>query len=312
MNIDPFLEPNIEATDSDKKILESKTGLIGFFVCSFDITRGLQILFSSPRKLEKSQNELDILKTHYIWKIEKIPLRIDLKFSEFTYTAFQIHYFKEEEIIATVEKPLYGIIIKILRESKPIPAQKLLDFKLKIEKEVGNSFKILSKRKILESNPVKREKYKKLSEEANHIYIHLEDKWIEFKKQIMDLYESQEIELKKINNTSLLSKDGSLWAKSLIKKKISMRTISTKENPNKILVMLVNQNETLKDVIIHVSKTMELFSETIWVQELPEWPMKEELILEFTKSDLDENYLIKISSRKTTVDIKTLEIKANI
>ncbi|MFX0084758.1 MAG: hypothetical protein ACFFAU_03715 [Candidatus Hodarchaeota archaeon] len=312
MKIDPFLEPNIEATDSDKQILDSKTGLIGFFVCSFDITRGLQILFSSPRKLEKNQNELDILKTHYIWKIEKIPLRIDLKFTEFTYAAFQIYYPKEEEIIATVEKPLYGIIIKILRESKPIPPQKLLDFKLKIEKEVGNSLKILSKRKILESNPVKREKYKKLSEEANHIYIHLEDMWIEFKKQIMDLYEYQDMESKKVNNTSLVSKDGSFWAKSLIKKKISMRTISTKENPNKILVMLVNQNETLRDVIIHVSKTMELFSETIWVQELPEWPMKEELILEFTKSDFDENYLIKISSRKTTVDIKSLEIKAGI
>jgi hypothetical protein len=89
-----------------------------------------------------------------------------------------------------------------------------------------------------------------------------------------------------------------------------MRTASTIENPNQIFVMLLNQTENLKDVIIHVSKTIDLFSETIWVQELPEWPLKEELVLEFSKPETKENYLIKISSRKSTIDIKSLELEA--
>ncbi len=313
MNIDPFFSINKETIDSDKQTLESKTGLFGFYLCSFDITRGLQILYSSPIKMQKSQEEFDILKTHCIWKMEKIPLRVDLKFSDFIYSAFQLHDSSDKEITATLKKPLYGIVLKINKENQHIPSKQLLNFKLKIEKEVGSKLKILSKRKEIESNPIKREKYKKLSNEALYLQNHLKQMWNDFKKKILDKIESfpdtKDITLEK---SSLLPKDASSCATNYFKKKISIRTISSEENPDQIFVMLVNQKNDLKDVSIHVSKTLEFFSETIWVQELPEWPVKEELILEFSKSDIDENYLIKISSRKTTVDIKSIEIKAEI
>lgn len=313
MSIDPFFSINKETIDSDKQTLESKTGLFGFYLCSFDITRGLQILYSSPEKMQKNQEELDILKTHCIWKMEKIPLRIDLKFSGFIYSAFQLHDNLDEEITATLKRPLYGIVLKINKENRPIPSKLLLNFKLKIEKEVGSKLKILSKRKAIESNPIKREKYKKLSNEAVNLHNHLKQMWNDFKKQILDKIESfPDIEEIKLKKPSLLPKDASSCATNFFKKKISIRTIPSNENPSQIFVMLVNQKDNLNDVIIHVSKTLEFFSETIWVQELPEWPVKEELILEFTRSDIDENYLIKISSRKTTVDIKSIEIKARI
>jgi len=313
MSIDPFFSLNKEAIESDKQTLETKTGLFGFYLCSFDITRGLQILYSSPKKMQKSQEELDILKTHCIWKMEKIPLRVDLKFSDFIYSAFQLHDSLDEEITATLKRPLYGIVVKINKKNRPIPSKLLLNFKSKIEKEVGSKLKVLSTRKAIESNPIKREKYKKLSNEALYLYNHLKQMWDDFKMQILDNIESfPNTEDTTLEKSSLLPQDAGSCATNYFKKSVSIRTISTEENPDQIFVMLVNQKDDLKDVIIHVSKTFEFFSETIWVQELPEWPVKEELVLEFSKSEIDENYLIKISSRKTTVDIKSIEIKARV
>ena len=74
------------------------------------------------------------------------------------------------------------------------------------------------------------------------------------------------------------------------------------------MVILINQSEYLRDVLIQVSRRTEFFSEPIWEQELGEWPLKEDLILEFPRSNEVENYLIRISSKKTTIDIKSLEV----
>jgi hypothetical protein len=311
MSIDPFSDLISKKSDFKEQISASETGLLAFFIGSFDITSGLQILFSSPKKLQKNQDELDILKTHFVWKIEKIPLRIDLKFSDFIYSAFQLHDPLEEEITATKEKPLYGIVFKILKAYKQIPVDFFKDFKSKIEREERTNLSILSKQKLLESNPIKRKKYKLLTEKSVRIHNHLEYIWEEFKNQIVSFTEqSYYTEIFSADNSSLLPIDINYRSTDYFKRKIAMRTASTIENPNQIFVMLLNQTENLKDVIIHVSKTIDLFSETIWVQELPEWPLKEELILEFSKPEIKENYLIKISSRKTTIDIKSLELEA--
>jgi hypothetical protein len=314
MSIDPFSDLVIEKTDSEDQRLAPKTGLIAFFLCSFDVTRGLQILFSSPKKFQNNQDELNILKTHCIWKIENIPLRIDLKFSEFIYSAFQIHDTIDAKVAATIEKPLYGIVIKIWKDNRPIPVKTLLKFKSRIENEVGKKLNTLSKRKQLESNPIKQRKYKNLSEETKLIQNYLENIWNEFKELIANLEEisvNNEI-TSEINENALSSVDITQLAKAYIKEKISLRTITTEENPDQILVILINQGENLTDVTIHVSKTMELFSETIWVQKLPDWPMKEEIILEFPKSNVNEIYLIKVSSRKMTIDIKSVEVGAQV
>ncbi|MHA1966279.1 MAG: hypothetical protein ACW964_00630 [Candidatus Hodarchaeales archaeon] len=311
MSIDPFSDLTSKKSDVNEQISASKTGLLAFFLCSFDTTRGLQILFSSPRKLQKNRDELDILKTHCVWKIEKIPLRIDLKFSDFIYSAFQLHGLLEEEITATKEKPLYGIVFKILKDSIQIPIETLNDFKFKIELEEGSNLSTLSKQKLLESNPIKRKKYKLLTDKSINIHKHLEYMWKEFKNQIIDsMGQSFEVETLSSDNFALLPTEVNYCSTDYFKRKIAMRTATTIENPDQLLVMLLNQTEKLKDVIIQVSKVIDLFSETIWVQEVPEWPLKEELVLEFSKSDIDENYLIKITSRRRTIDIKSLELKA--
>lgn len=311
MSISPFSDLTSKKSDFNEQKSASKTGLLAFFLCSFDTTRGLQILFSSPKKLKKNQDELDILKTHCVWKIEKIPLRIDLKFSDFIYSAFQLHEPLEEEITATKEKPLYGIVFKILKDSKQLPIETLNDFKLKIEQEEGSNLSILSKQNLLESNPIKRKKYKLLKEKSISIHKHLEYMWKEFKSQIINFVEqSFKIETSSSDNFTLLPIEVNYCSPDYYKKKIAMRTAITAENPEQLLVMLLNQTESLRDVIIQVSKIKDFFSETIWVQELPKWPLKEELVLEFSKPDIDENYLIKITSRKRTIDIKSFELKA--
>lgn len=311
MSINPFSDLTSKRSDFNEQISASKTGLLAFFLCSFDTTRGLQILFSSPNKLQKNQDELDILKTHCAWKIEKIPLRVDLKFSDFIYSAFQLHEPLEEENAATKENPLYGIVFKILKDSRQIPIETLNDFKFKIEQEEGPNLSILSKQNLLELNPIKRKKYKLLTEKSINIHKHLEYMWKEFKSQVIDLLgQSFKIETPSSDNFTLLPTEVNYCSTDYFKRKIAMRTAITVENPDQLLVMLLNQTENLQDVIIQVSKTNDFFSETIWVQELPKWPLKEELVLEFSKSDIDENYLIKITSRKRTIDIKSLELKA--
>ena len=87
-SINPFSDLTNKKSDFDEQISASRTGLLAFFLCSFDTTRGLQILFSSPKKLPHGNDELDILKTHCVWKIEKTPLRIDLKFSDYQNRVF--------------------------------------------------------------------------------------------------------------------------------------------------------------------------------------------------------------------------------
>jgi len=93
----------------------------------------------------------------------------------------------------------------------------------------------------------------------------------------------------------------------LFKQRITMRILPSEETGG-LMVILINQSEHLRDILIQISKRTEFFSEPIWEQELEEWPLKEDLILEFPRSDTTENYLIKISSKRTTIDIKSLEV----
>ncbi|UCG90387.1 MAG: hypothetical protein JSU57_01260 [Candidatus Heimdallarchaeota archaeon] len=311
MNIDPFFDASAN-TLAEKHTLGSKIGLTGLFLCSFDNTHGLQILFSYPPKLQKDQNEINILKTHCIWKIENIPLRVDLKFSEFVYSAFQLQDTSQEEEQTTIDQPIYGIIIKKWKDSDPIPINAFADFKTTLETNIGPDLKLLYKRHELASNPIKKRKYNELSKKAIKIEQYLKETWKDLNQRINEILDPQTINIDIHTTTSMTPIETSYCAHELFKQKITMRVLATDENENRIMIVLINQSEDLKDVQIHVSKSTEFFSELIWEQELDEWPLKEDLILEFFKSDVVENYLIRISSKKTTIDIKSLKVGTSI
>ncbi|MHA2225592.1 MAG: hypothetical protein ACXAC8_10340 [Candidatus Hodarchaeales archaeon] len=306
MEIDPFFKLN-QAITTEKHTFESKVGLIGFFLCSFDITNGLQILYSFPPNMKKNQDEINILKTHCIWKIERIPLRIDLKFSEFIYSAFQFHDPSQDEVLASTENPLYGIVLKIWKDNNFINTTSLMEFKSTLE-EKSSDLELLYKCKILASNPIKRGEFRELSKKTGQIKHVLEDIWFDFCKRQTELKDSFELVTQLTTDFSPLPTESAQCATGLFKKKISMRTLPSEENPDKITVILANRIENLNDVQIHVSQNSEFFSESIWEQKIGEWPVKEDLILEFPKSETIQHYLIKISSRGTTVAIKSLEI----
>ncbi len=311
MNIDPFFETNIKTTP-DKQAFDLKVGLLGFFLCSFDTTHGLQILFSYPSKLQHDQNEINILKTHCVWKIEDIPLRIDLKFSEFVYSAFQLRPASQEETPAARTSPIYGIVIKNWKDINPIPTNTFLNFKTTLESTIGSDLELLYKREKLELNPIKKRQYKELVKQTVKIEQQLKAKWKKFVNSVSEKTVTFITEiLPNQANSSLEPLETSLCAQELFKQKITMRILSP-DDTDGIIVILVNQSEHLRDVLIQVSKRTEFFSEPIWEQELEEWPLKEDLILEFPKSDVLENYLIRISSRKSTIDIKSLEVGTTI
>ncbi len=311
MAIDNLFDINIE-TATSKTTFDSKVGLIGFFVCSFDITNGLQILYSFPPKLRTDLNEANILKTHCIWKIEKILLRVDLKISEFIYSAFHLNIPSQEEASSTMESPLYGLVIKKWKDIHPLPVNAFLELKTALESEIGSDLDLLYKSKALESNPVKRHKLKELSKKITQIEHLLKIKWFDFVNQFGVGIEPYSVEMTTHFNHVPPPIETSFCAQNYFKQKVSMRILS-QEDESQLLVVLVNQSENLNDVIIQISKRSEFFSETVWEKELENWPTKEDLILEFPKSDVIEKYLIKISSMSTTIDIKSLEVgtKAN-
>ncbi len=307
MNIDPFFETYIKTT-ADKQTFDSKVGLIGFFLCSFDTTNGLQILFSYPSKLQHEQNEINILKTHCIWKIENVPLRIDLKFSEFVYSAFQLQTSSQEGTPAK-NTPNFGIVIKNWKDiENPISTKTFLDFKNTLELKIGSDLELLYKREKLESNPIRKREYNELVTKTEKIERKLKNTWEKFGSRVSERIKTSPKEIiPNPVNSSMVPIETSLCVQDLFKQKINMRVLSSKDTGG-LMVILVNQSEYLRDVLIQVSRRTEFFSESIWEQELGEWPLKEDLILEFPRSDEVENYLIRISSKKTTIDIKSLEV----
>ncbi|MFX1505390.1 MAG: hypothetical protein ACFFDC_04660 [Promethearchaeota archaeon] len=305
MNIDPFFETSIK-TSPDKQTFDAKVGLIGFFLCSFDTTHGLQILFSYPAKLQNDKNEINILKTHCVWKIENVPLRIDLKFSEFVYSAFQLQRPKEEP--QTEDNVIYGIVIKNWKDTKPIPNETFLNFKTNMEKKISSHLDLLYNCERLESNPIRKREYKELLKQTTKIEQELKSIWKKFCGRVTEKRSIQTTEIIPATvSTSMAPIETALCAYDLFKQKITMRVLPSEETGG-LMVILINQSENLRDVLIQVSRRTEFFSEPIWEQELEEWPLKEDLILEFPRSDRIENYLIRISSKKTTIDIKSLEV----
>ena len=306
MNIDTLFEPNIKTTPN-KRTFDSKASLIGFFLCSFDTTHGLQILFSYPSKLQHDQNEINILKTHCIWKIENVPLRIDLKFSEFVYSAFQLQTTSQEGT-PTKDTPFYGIVIKNWKDINPIPNKAFLDFKATLESKIDSDLELLYEREILESNPIRKREYKELVTQTVKIEQELKSRWKKFGSRVSEKIGTFTTEtIPNPVSSSMVPIETSYCAQDLFKQKITMRVLSS-ENTGGLMVILVNQSEYLKYVLIQVSRRTEFFSEPIWEQELEEWPLKEDLILEFPRSDEVEHYLIRISTRKVTIDIKSLEV----
>jgi hypothetical protein len=310
MNSDPFFEINV-ATAADKELYMFDSLLLGFFVCSFDHTHGVQILYSYPTKMQNDSNELNILRTHCIWKMERIPLRIDLKFSEFLYSAFQLDYTSHENISKNEEAPQFVTIVKFWKSGKRIPSRIFLELKTNLERNFRNDLNLLYKRNKLALNPIKKREFKELSKSAREIENKLLTLWREFETQVDD-YKVPVNDITKDETSSETIIKEEVCTTDLFKKKIEMRTFPSEENTKELLVVLTNQWQNLEDVRIHISKNTDFFSETHWQQRLEEWPFKEELILEFSKSDVVQNFLIKISSNKTTIAILSLEVSSSV
>jgi hypothetical protein len=310
MNSDPFFEINV-ATAADKEFYMVDSLLLGFFVCSFDHTHGVQILYSYPSKLQNDFNELNILRTHCIWKMERIPLRIDLKFSEFVYSAFQLDYTYHEEVSKHEEAPQFVTILKLWKAGKKIPSRIFLELKTKLERDYHKDLNLLYKRNELALNPIKKREFKELSKPIREIENKLLTLWREFESQV-DNYKVPANDRIQAESPSEIPTKEEVCTPNLFKKKIDMRTFTLDENTNQLMVVLTNQWMNLEDVRIHISKNTDFFSETHWQQRLDEWPFKEELILEFSKSDLVQNFLIKISSNKTTIAILSLEVSSSV
>ncbi|MFX0184632.1 MAG: hypothetical protein ACFE95_16240 [Candidatus Hodarchaeota archaeon] len=310
MNSDPFFEIDV-ATAADKELYMVDSLLLGFFVCSFDHTRGVQILYSYPLKLKSDFNELNILRTHCIWKMERIPLRIDLKFSEFIYSAFQLDYPNHEDVSNHETVPQFITIVKLWKAGKKIPSRIFLELKTKLEKEYHNDLNLLYKRSELALNPIKKREFKELSKPVREIENKLLTLWREFESQVDD-YKAPANDRMQVETSSEISSKEDVCTPNLFKKKIDMRTFTLEEDTNRLMVVLTNQWQNLEDVRIHISKNTDFFSETHWQQRLDEWPFKEELILEFSKSDVVQNFLIKISSNKTTIAILSLEVSSSV
>ena len=307
MKIDPF-SPNSTMLEKSTETHSFSSSLIGFYLCYFDTTYGLQILYSIPSKLRKNTEEHNILKTHYIWKVEHFPMRIDLKISEFVYSAFQFHPENAQETEANLEKPIFGAVLKIWKDGEFIHPDELSHFQEDLQNNLWDDIELLYYRQILKLNPTKRRQYLQLSDRAAESGKALQSAWDNLGKKISEtrtFFESQNLSIVK---SSLQSSSRESPEKSYFKTPVTMRVLKTEESTEVVLVILVNQMESLEEVKIKVSRKTEFFSENLWEQNLEEWPTKEDLILEFPRSSKLESYMLKISSKNHTVAIKSLDI----
>jgi hypothetical protein len=149
--------------------------------------------------------------------------------------------------------------------------------------------------------------YKKLLKESELVEQSIKQLWETFNNKISN-YQIRNSKIQEdIDDTTLFHRRNEITRQDLFKDRITLKIIETGENPEGFLVLLVNQIDHLSDVSIEVSKRTDFFSEILWEQVLEEWPIKEELILEFPRSPKTENFLIKIRSNNQTISIKSLK-----
>ncbi len=306
MNLDPFSKDLliIEKGISNDSIPSS---LLGFYICSFEVAHGLQILYSYPKILRKNNDELNILKTHTIWRIEHIPLRIDLKFSEFIYAAFQLHKKKGEKVLATQDQPLYGLVLKLWKDGEPISSDILKEFKTELEENHWQHIEFLYKRELIKLNPTQHRRYKDLLKESDGIEQSIKQLWKTFNNKIFHYQINKESVTEEIVDTAIFHRRKNDSQETFFRERITLNIIETVEMPDEFLIILVNHLDHLDNVSIEVSRRTDFFSEIMWEQVLEEWPIKEELILEFPRSPKTENFLIKIRSNDQTIAIKSLK-----
>lgn len=304
MNVDPF-SFNATIVEKDPRI-QSQSDFIGYYICSFDTSQGLQVLYSYPSKLKDNQEEVNTLKTHCIWRIEKIPIRIDLKFSEFIYSGFQLHELSSKDVVATIEKPLYGVILKLWKDGPPVPSDALKEFKKDLQELHWDDINLLFRRQSLSSNPSCRREYKKLLPGVLKVEKALQTTWETFRGRISRTKVTLQPKSEETDPNSILPDKG-VCAADVFKRIITIRIVRIKES-DQIILILINNGELLTDVNITVSKRTDFFSEILWQQSVDEWPMKEDLVLEFHRSSVLTNYLVKISSKNRTIAMKSIEI----
>ncbi|MHA1541749.1 MAG: hypothetical protein ACTSQH_02090 [Candidatus Hodarchaeales archaeon] len=304
MNVDPF-SFNTSMVEKEPQV-QSHSSCIGFYICSFDISQGLQVLYSYPSKLKANQEEVNTLKTHFIWRFEFIPIRVDLKFSEFIYSGFQLHKSPSQDIVATVEDPLFGVILKLWKDGPFIPKDLLNEFKKDLQEFHWDDINLLFRQQSLSSNPSRRREYKKLLPEIQKVEKSLKTAWKSFQGKISHANVTQESKSGKIDSKAI-QPNKRVSPVDLFIRKITMRIVSIKDS-DQIFVILFNNGKLLKEVSITVSKRTDFFSEILWQQSVDLWPTKEDLVLEFQRSNVITNYLVKISSKDRTIAMKSLMI----
>jgi hypothetical protein len=229
-----------------------------------------------------------------------------LKFSEFIYSGFQLHKSSSQDIVATFEDPLFGVILKLWKDGPFIPQDLLNEFKKDLLELHWDDINLLFRQQSLSSNPSRRREYKKLLPEIQRVVESLKTAWKSFQGKISHANVIPKSKIGKINSNAI-QMDKGVSPVDLFKRKITMRIVSIKDS-NQIFVILFNNGKLLKEVSITVSKRTDFFSEILWQQSVDLWPTKEDLVLEFQRSNVITNYLVKISSKNRTIAMKSLMI----
>jgi hypothetical protein len=229
-----------------------------------------------------------------------------LKFSEFIYSGFQLHKSSSQDIVATVKDPLFGVILKLWKDGPFIPPDLINEFKKYLQEEHWDAIKLLFRQQSLSSNPSRRREYKKLLPDIQRVEKSLKTAWKSFQGRLSHAKVTQETKIGMINSNAIQSSKG-ISPIDLFKRKITMRIVSIKDS-DQIFVILFNNGKLLKEVSITVSKHTDFFSEILWQQSVDLWPTKEDLVLEFQRSNVITNYLVKITSKNRTIAVKSLMI----
>ena len=112
----------------------------------------------------------------------------------------------------------------------------------------------------------------------------IKELWKTFNNKIFNYQITRGSVQEDIDDSTLFLRRNRRTQEAFFQERISLNIVETEEIPNIFLVILINHLDHLYNVSIEVSKRTDFFSEIMWEQTLEEWPIKEELILEFPHS----------------------------
>lgn len=269
------------------------------FLCSFDLQKGIRILFTNPPDLYESVEELKIIKALPIWRISDYSVSNQLQIMDSLYATRYFPNTKNEDdmkFMIAVKGPRLEIrtVDHLLnRYIQMIDNNRTIDIKLLINRE------------ILDNSQVVKRNYK-LSSNINSTISFLDRAWNTL------IHDAQLISRSYRKKEEFNSSQEKVYLFHFSNDKFTLKVSQPLDNDKLVYISLLNNNKKYKDIAFRVSRIDDVFSSLIWKKRLNIWKKHQKIIVEMQKEQIKPSSLIQVRHKGKNIFMKSIEIPKNI